>query len=168
MERVFTTPRSKLDRILYASGEVYIFNDLVEEIQYDPNYTPLTFHNGFWGISIRKKDERLNSRQVIALYNEMEHMRSIRLYKKGKAQIIWGNILAIPSGYLLGSELYNVLSSNDVSTAKLIGSLVGAIASVSIGVSGERNVRRSVDLYNESLIVNIGGTKNGIGLSLSF
>lgn len=170
-EKVFTTHFNKLKKIIYSTGEVLDFNknDSSESEDGDEYYNKLTNGNGFFGPSIRSKGKKLKSNEVISLYREIEDYKAEKLYKNGRFYNGFGNIIAFPSGYILGGQLYKALSSEQKTdpTLLIVGAF-GSILSISMNVSGVNKIIRSVNSYNESIYIDVGQTENGFGMQMSF
>ena len=173
-QRVFTTHRNKLRQINYASGETYKFADSIKKdenkkIAKAEGKIKLYVSNGFFGPYLRTKTRRIPSGELRDLFYQTENYKALKAYNKAKSQIVWSNILAFPSGYILGGQVYNALDSRRrVNAAALIGSTIGAIISITMGVNSKNNMQKSADYYNEYLGLTIDGTPNGVGLVYNF
>ena len=177
-KRIFTTPHQKLDKILYSDGSEFQFNVVInppkkiqseEKKELAEDYGILYVENGIFAPSIRTLDERLNSQDVIELYEDMENQQAINLFKKGRTQNMIGNIIGFPAGFFLGRQLYNTFSErNKVNTPILIASTIASIISITLNVRGIRKIKKSVKSYNEDVLFELGGTEHGIGLQMKF
>lgn len=185
-ERVFTTRRDKLDKIIYANGKEFIFRDEVfvsDEVTIkkkkkemkvkELNNQFLRVGNGFFGPSVRRYGRSLNPSQVRELYDVNDE--ALHLYNTGRSYTIIGNVLGFPFGYILGSQLANYFSSNRrVKESLFVASVMGSFVSIIFSVKGLRNIKKSTKVYNQHLQMReekklgFQSTQNGIGLVLSF
>jgi hypothetical protein len=151
--------------------EIHIFSTDTETTKKLVNNSDRLFiGGGFFGPSFRYKGKKLNSTQLIRLYREDKNFESVRLYKMGRSQNIWGNILGFPAGFLLGQELYNTFSKDRKSNSKVLTwSVVGSIISASLNIAGIRNMKKSVSNYNNLIELTYGPTMSGgVGLTMIF
>jgi len=173
-DKLFTTPRSKLDKIIYANGDIYHFGEEFraqsEELkEVAQRYGLLYIDNGLFAPRISTKERNISSGQVILFYQDIENERAVKLFKKGRIQNITGNIIGIPAGFFLGQQLYKTFSSSQkANTPLLVASSILSIVSITLNVQGVRKIKDSVKAYNNDVLFQLGGTENGVGMQLKF
>lgn len=193
-ERTFTTSRKKLDRIVYENGKNFIFAEeayVPQTIELDPEIerknierekaivrirkklNAVQFHYGFWGPSIKANQIKLSPLEVKMLYKD--NQQASDLYRRGRWQNIFGNIIGFPAGYFFGREISKGFSSKHEMSEKrvLVSGLVGLI-SIAFNLNGINKIRESVKVYHNGLkpenepSLGFGATSNGLGLVMTF
>ena len=185
-ERVFTTHRRKLDRIIYENGKQYIFAE--ESVKTEEEYVQregemnvkddvleseyLVVKNGFITPSFSMNGVKLGTNHILKLYEENETAE--RLYRKGKNQNFFGNFLGVPSGFIIGYQFGEFLQGRDTNPKLFWPSLVVGVISVVLNVKGVNNIKKSAKVYNsdlrrpEGIELGMQSTDSGFGLVLSF
>ncbi len=123
-------------------------------------------------IAIQDFDKQLYSSDIRVLF--ANHKDALEEFEIGKTNLKVGNIIGIPSAFLLGYGVGMVVSGKDVNHAVWIVGGAGVVTSIIFRSLGISSVRESVRLYNlkiestKSAYLDLGFTKNGYGLSLKF
>lgn len=187
-ERVFTTARKKLDRIIYENGEEFIFKNEPYLINGEPYISEdqkaaqviaqhrgdyLYVSSGYFGPSMYRDGFKQSSTEVRKLYEN--NPEALYLFNSGHTMNNLGNVFGIPSGFFVGWELGNFFSSNaKVNPEIMVFAGVGSLISIVLNKNGVSNIRKSAELYNEGIRkkkeIEFGfhSTENGVGLVLSF
>ena len=159
--------------VLLSLSFFFVFNSNAQELLISPKSVidkdMIYAENGFLGPIFRRNGEKLSSTAIQTILANANFSESIKQYRRGRTQNIVGNIIGIPSRVIVGYELYNELSDNrDTNTGLLIGSIAGTVVASIFSAVGINNMRNSVRPYNDMMLMQFTGTKNGIGLVLQF
>ena len=134
------------------------------------NDTDLIYHqrelfgSSFWVSGYKLSKDDIYSRFIDAGLDE-----SIKIFKKGRAQNIFGNVIGVPAAVFLGIEISNALSDDkEVNTGFLVGSAVGTLVSSMLSAVGIKNMQNAVRPYNDIIIMEFKSTQNGIGMVFTF
>ncbi len=173
-ERMFSTPRDYLKKILYKNGSFYLFGKEKESQKSKLKRAAvaggiLYVENGLFAPSIETKNRVLSSKEVVQLYRDIGNEKAVKLFQKGRTQNIVGNILSMPAGFFLGRELARAInSSKSTNSAIIIASSVVGIISITLNIQGTKKIKDSVKSYNHIVLMELGATQNGIGMQMNF
>ena len=164
-DRVYTTAKNKLDKIIYANGEVLA----MEEYEETEDSKLLVIKRGYFAPNIFSKERKFTSKELINLFEESGNKNAMKLFKLGRARNIAGNILGVPAGFFLGYELSNIfINNNGFNSTVFWASSFASVVSITLNIVGRKNIRNSVKAFNDDLLIQLGSTNNGIGMQMSF
>lgn len=164
----------------HTQSQEIIINNQINQ-QTDTNQ-PLTIK----GVSIYQHGRKLKREEVKSLFLNASANYSYDLYLKGLSNRTTGNILLWTGvGCLTLIPIFAIGEENnyDESNGYIIGVGVAAYAAIllpcigiGLKVYGKKQIRRSIDKYNASLLYRsdikselyFGSTKHGIGFTLNF
>ena len=166
---IYNMQKSDIFLIKYENGtkDVFLTNN-TEEVHVSSKL-PLTYNNGVWqdGTKIRPAQVR-----------EMMSGNSgaLQLYNSGREVFVVGNAFACSAAFVLGLDLGLYLVSGKSNNILLGIGLAGTIIGITMIFTSESQMRKSVSLYNASLMhgttaysLNFGITKSGgVGFTLKF
>ena len=126
------------------------------------------------GGNVLQNGTKLNPEQVRALMTD--NSEALAQYNSGRSLFITGQVIAIPSAFMLGYDLGARLGGGEGNGTVLAVGAVGTAVGLILGFSGESKIKSSVSLYNSSKVnkdaisyqVNFGLTQTGIGFSVIF
>ena len=162
--------RSDIFLIKYEDGRnAIITGNAVEAHHVSVSPKPqLTYNNGVW-----QNGTKISPEQVRAMMSG--NSEALQEYNSGRSVFVAGNIIGCPGAFLLGWDLGSRLfgKGNDL----LLGiGIAGTAAGIIMTLTGESQMKKSVSLYNASLMhgttaysLNFGITKSGgVGFTLKF
>jgi len=168
--------KSDVFLIKYEDGAKDVFLTNSTEGLYVSSKPPLTYDNGVW-----QDGTKIRPAQVREMMSENDE--ALQEYKHGRGAFVVGQIIAYPCAFLLGWDLGARLlgwdlgarygKGNDVC---LVIGLAGTAVGIIMALTGESQMRKSVSLYNASLMhgtttysLNFGITgSGGVGFTLNF
>lgn len=164
-ETIFRFVTDDIFMIKYMNGETTLFADAGGDV-------PLNVKNDFFGKVVYVGDKKLRPKQVRGLL--INHSDALDSYNTGRSLLTIGNIIAIPSAFVFGYQLGYSLFGGEVNNSIFIASGVGTAIGMVVTMLGDGSTKKSVKIYNaeisnnSSVQLNMGFTKNGIGLCLAF
>lgn len=135
----------------------------------------LTYEKGSGGLIVKQKGIILNQYELFDVLNE-EYGSAVYVgrYKTKNAAV---SVLAGIGGGLIGFPVGQAIGGGDpMWVLAIAGAGVIAVA-IPIGISAGKDIRKGIDIYNESLqtsafvpnpVLQFGGQRHGVGLSLKF
>ncbi len=129
----------------------------------------LKFNNGFWAPSISNHEGKLSANRVMEIYTALYNLEAIKSFERGRRLNILGNILAIPSGFLFGHELYKEFDRpHRRNRIVLYSSAIVGVTSLFLNGVGLSLMKKSVENYNRDVSFHLEGTVHGFGMVLKF
>lgn len=135
----------------------------------------LTYEKGGGGLIVKQGERELNQGELFDTLNE--DPESARYVGRYKTKNVAGAILGGIGGGLIGFPLGQALGGGDpLWVLAIAGAGVIAVA-IPIGISAGKDIRKGMDVYNENLntsafvpnpVLQFGGQRHGVGLSLKF
>lgn len=91
-------------------------------------------------------------------------------YSKGRSKIVLGNIVAIPSFFLLLVTIKSNSEGNTPYSWQWIGSVSGSVIGTILYYSGKKNILNSINIYNmgEQTILQLNNNGSNLGIALKF
>ena len=133
----------------------------------------LTYRTDAFQSGIFQNETKLNASQVRKVM--AENSEALALYKSGKTLSVAGCVVAYPSAFLLGWDLGTRMGGGTGNGTLLAIGATGTLVGIIMGLSGEKKIKKSIQLYNSnasnhtlSYQVNFGFTQTGIGLNMQF
>ena len=133
----------------------------------------LIYKNELFQNGVFQNGTKLNVGQVrTAMSGNSE---ALALYNSGRTLYVAGCVIAYPCAFLLGWDTGARLGGGKGNGTLLAVSATGTVVGLIMGLSGERKMKKSIQLYNSnasinalSYQINFGFTQTGIGLSMQF
>jgi hypothetical protein len=155
IRRVYTTPRKKLDRILYEDGRVFVFKDMPnvytkvdpQKIEVDSS---LSLGFGFFIPSVKYLDRTLTNAQVKSVLLNKCPPWIYHEYIRGKRNIVVANLFGAVAGFFLGREIGIYFNSNVENNAVVFSSsALASIVSLTLVSKGKGRMQYALDYYND-------------------
>ena len=131
--------------------------------------TMLRLRDGFFVTRYYVGKDRLGGPEVLARLGEGSPAGE--QFRRGRSIQVWSQVLAIPSGFVLGYQLANVLRSDRSANVPLvIAGGAGAVLSGVLYKVGQRRHSRALDEYRERRLPGTGWVPadRGLGIALVF
>ena len=161
--------KSDVFSIKYEDGTKDIFlTDNAEEV-YVSSQPPLIYDSG-----VRQGGTKVRPEQVREMM--LGNSEALQEYNHGRGAFVAGQIIAYPCAFLLGVDLGARTFGRGGSGVLLGIGIAGTVGGILVTLSGESQMRKSVSLYNASVMhgtmactLNFGITgSGGVGLTLDF
>lgn len=173
-ERIFTTPIGKFLSLIHTNGRIInladhlkIQKEYIDSLK-NPEFPVLYAKKGYWGVNIYSDEKDYCGTDLLLLYSKIGDTEAKRLLEKGRNQNIFGNILGLPAGYILGYQIGRAFSGQKINPLLMFAGTIGSAISLGLNVRGISNMKKSVKSYNESVILKYGLNENGLGLIMEF
>ena len=161
--------KSDVFLIKYENGTKDIFSANTTEDVYVSSQPPLIYDNG-----VRQNGAKISPEQVREMM--LGNSEALQEYNHGRGAFVAGQIIAYPCAVLLGVVLGAYTFGRGGSGVLLGIGIAGTAAGILVTLSGESQMKKSVSLYNASLVhgttaynLNFGITgSGGVGLTLNF
>jgi len=169
---VYVILKNDIFMIKYENGSKDVF---VEEKQKESTVVgrqPLTYKNGFWGVTIRQGSIKLSTSDIKRLYSN--NAVALSKYEAGKALNGMATFAGITGGLALGYYFVSQGNGEEIDNSVVVIGAVSLLANIIMNISGNKMIKKSVDIFNSdmnassSLSINFGTAQNGIGFSLMF
>ena len=166
-ETIYRIVTDDILKIVYMNGETTIFIDVD-----DDSNVHLSTKNGFFSTGIYVGDKKLNPIQVRQLYDGTDE--ALSKYNSGRTFSTIGNVIALPSAFIMGYQLGKSIGGGEVNKDALAISGICTATGMIFILVGDGLIKKSVKIYNSeinsenSVQLNMGFTTSGIGLCLSF
>ena len=161
--------KSDVFLIKYENGTKDIFLTNNTEDVYVSSQPPLIYDSG-----VRKNGTKIKPEQVREMM--LGNSEALQEYNYGRGAFVAGQIIAYPCAVLLGVVLGAYTFGRGCSGVLLGIGIAGTVGGIIITLSGESQMRKSVSLYNASVMhgttactLNFGITgSGGVGFTLNF
>ena len=135
----------------------------------------ITVKNGFFGLKYYQDEVRIKEGQVLTTLKPFNEQ--YQLFANSRKKQIWGDIIQIPGGFMVGWQLGNMIADRPTNTTLgIIGSgliVVGTILSAT-GIKGKKkaisefNMLQHPHIQNSGVELKIQSTAHGFGLHFGF
>jgi hypothetical protein len=164
--------KSDVFAINYENGTQEVVNAITVPISTpatvaQTSLQPLTYKDGVW------LNGKLTPEQVRGIMSD--NSEALKLYNNGRSLVVMGYVISYPCAFLLGWDLGSRIFGKGDGTLLTIG-VTGTVTGIIIWACGGANIKKSVSLYNSSIMsnttaynLNFGVTKSGcVGFTLNF
>ncbi len=168
---VYIIQKNEVSKIDYQNGTTDVLSNQ-EKHQQEKQCKPLSYRNGFWGLTILQSEKKLSTMDIKALYKD--NAEALRKFKTGKTLNAIGTIIGIPGGFIFGYQLGTQMAGGKINTTLLAVGAAGLIVSIYLTSTGNRSIKESIHIYNSginktnSASLDFGLTNNGVGFCLKF
>ncbi len=169
--QVYIIQKNEVSKIVYQNGTADDFSNQ-EKHQQEKQGEPLSYRNGFWGLTILQGEKKLSTKDIKALYKD--NAEALGKFKTGKTLNAIGTIIGIPGGFIFGYQLGTQMAGGKINTTLLAVGAAGFIASIYLTSTGNRSIKESIHIFNSginksnSASLDFGLTNNGVGFCLRF
>ena len=133
----------------------------------------LIYKSNFFESGVFQNGTKLKPKQVREVISE--NSEALDLYNNGRTLLVAGCVISYPCAAMLGWDLGVRTGGGEGNGTLLAIGAVGTVVGLIMGISGEKKMKNSVQLYNSkasnnavSYQVNFGFTQTGVGFSICF
>lgn len=170
----YTLKKSEIFMIKYENGSKDVFNETATSAPANGQQTTviltqseLSYSGRVWQNGIKLRPEQVRT----AMSGNTE---ALQQYNNGRSLYVAGMIIAYPSALLMGWDLGTRLGGGEGNGILLGVGITGTVVGLIMGLTGESQIKQSVQLYNSKASntslyqINFGFTQTGVGLCMQF
>ena len=129
----------------------------------------LSMHPGFWSYQFYEDSERVSKKEFLSTLYQNSDAAAQWQKSKRNIGIAWG-LVGVQIGMLVWQ--YNRRDNGESQTLPLIGNIAAGVTAIGFAISSSNLQRDAVLTYNKGLkettFIDLGLTRNGAGLVISF